>query len=170
MLILWMGYVIIGRNLKKWTVDLWASQWLSGKESACQRRTSETRRFDDPWVRMIPWRREWQPTPVFLPRESQGWGSLVGCRLWGRTESDTTEATQQQLFHFYSGNKSIFWWHFYRCSLCIKSKTSFCSHFNMALRRYFFQIQQIWCKSKDLWDSGLYKLSDWYRLSLFTHF
>ena len=39
------------------------------------------------------WRRKWQPTPVFLPRESQGWGSLVGCRLWGRTESDTTEAT-----------------------------------------------------------------------------
>ena len=39
------------------------------------------------------WRRKWQPTPVFLPEESQGWGSLVGCRLWGRTESDTTEAT-----------------------------------------------------------------------------
>ena len=39
------------------------------------------------------WRREWQPTPVFLPGESQGWGSLVGCRLWGRTESDMTEAT-----------------------------------------------------------------------------
>ena len=42
------------------------------------------------------WRRKWQPTPVFLPGESQGWGSLMGCRLWGRTESDTTEATQQQ--------------------------------------------------------------------------
>ena len=42
------------------------------------------------------WRRKWQPTPVFLPGESQGWGSLVGCRLWGRIESDTTEATQQQ--------------------------------------------------------------------------
>ena len=40
--------------------------------------------------------KEWQPTPVFLPGESQGRGSLVGCRLWGRTESDTTEATQQQ--------------------------------------------------------------------------
>ena len=39
------------------------------------------------------WRRQWQPTPVFLPGESQGRGSLVGCRLWGRTESDTTEAT-----------------------------------------------------------------------------
>jgi len=41
----------------------------------------------------ISWRRRWQPTPVFLPGESQGWGSLVGCRLWGRTESDTTETT-----------------------------------------------------------------------------
>ena len=39
------------------------------------------------------WRRKWQPTPVFLPGESQGWGSLVGCRLWGPTESDTTDAT-----------------------------------------------------------------------------
>ena len=39
------------------------------------------------------WRRKRQPSPVFLPGESQGGGSLVGCRLWGRTESDTTEAT-----------------------------------------------------------------------------
>ena len=39
------------------------------------------------------WRRKWQPTPVFLPGESQGWGSLEGCRLWGRTESDMTEVT-----------------------------------------------------------------------------
>ena len=39
------------------------------------------------------WRRKWQPTPVFLPGESQGQRSLVGCHLWGLTESDTTEAT-----------------------------------------------------------------------------
>ena len=39
------------------------------------------------------WRKKWKPPPVFLPGESQGWRSLVGCRLWGRTESDTTEAT-----------------------------------------------------------------------------
>ena len=45
---------------------------------------------------LMHWGRKWQPTPVFLPGESQGRGSLVGCRLWGRTESDTTEATQQQ--------------------------------------------------------------------------
>ena len=48
------------------------------------------------------WRRKWQPTPVFLPGESQGRGSLVGCHLWGHTESDTTEETYQQqhtIFH-----------------------------------------------------------------------
>ena len=42
------------------------------------------------------WRRQWQPSPVFLPGESRGWRSLVGCRLWGHTEWDATEATQQQ--------------------------------------------------------------------------
>ena len=45
-------------------------------------------------------RRKWQPTPVFLPGESQGRRSLVGCHLWGRTESDTTEATRQQQQQF----------------------------------------------------------------------
>ena len=39
------------------------------------------------------WRRKWQPTPVCLPGESQGQRSLVGCRLWGRTELDMTEVT-----------------------------------------------------------------------------
>ena len=39
------------------------------------------------------WRRKWQPTPVFLPGESQGRWSLVGCHLWGRTESNTTEVS-----------------------------------------------------------------------------
>ena len=42
---------------------------------------------------VMHWRRKGQPTPVFLPGESQGRGSLVGCHLWGHTESDTTEAT-----------------------------------------------------------------------------
>ena len=39
------------------------------------------------------WGRKWQPIPVFLPGESQGQRSLVGCHLWGHTELDTTEAT-----------------------------------------------------------------------------
>ena len=42
------------------------------------------------------WRRKWQPTPVFLPGESQGQGNLVGFCLWGRTELNMTEVTQQQ--------------------------------------------------------------------------
>ena len=45
----------------------------------------------DLWVGKIPWRRKWQPTPVFLPGESHGGRSLVGYSPWGRKESDTTE-------------------------------------------------------------------------------
>ena len=45
----------------------------------------------DPWVGKIPWRRAWQPTPVFLPEESHGQKSLVGYSPWGHKESDTTE-------------------------------------------------------------------------------
>ena len=58
--------------------------------------TSRTRLSDFTFT-FMHWRRQWQPIPVFLPGESQGWGSLVGCCLWGHTESDTTEATLQQL-------------------------------------------------------------------------
>ena len=47
-------------------------------------------RLSDFTFTFMHWRRKWQPTPVFLPRESQGQRSLVGCRVWGRTELDTT--------------------------------------------------------------------------------
>ena len=45
----------------------------------------------DPWVRKIPWSREWQLTPVLLPRESRGQRSMVGYGSWDHKESDTTE-------------------------------------------------------------------------------
>ena len=45
------------------------------------------------WTQLSNFTFKWQLTPVFLPGESQGWGSLVGCHLWGRTQLDTTEAT-----------------------------------------------------------------------------
>ena len=45
----------------------------------------------DPWVRKNPWRREWLPTPVFLPKESHGQRSLAGYSPWGREQSDPTE-------------------------------------------------------------------------------
>ena len=63
------------------------SWWLSGKESACQCK----RLGFDPWVGKIPRRRKWQPTPVFLPRESHGQRNLVGYSPWGHEESDRTE-------------------------------------------------------------------------------
>ena len=47
----------------------------------------------DPWVRKIPWRRTWQPTPVFLPGKPHGQRSLAGHSPWGCKESDTTEVT-----------------------------------------------------------------------------
>ena len=52
------------------------------------------------WIEQIPWRRKWQPAPVFLPGESHGQGSLAGYSPWGRKESNTTEVTQHAcIFH-----------------------------------------------------------------------
>ena len=76
------------------------SPWcLSGKKNACQCR----RQSFNPWVRKIPWSRQWQPTPVFLPGKSYGQRSLAGYRPWGRrvrldlaTEHAGAHATFQQ--------------------------------------------------------------------------
>ena len=56
-----------------------------------------------PWVRKIPWRRKWQPTPVFLPGESHGQRGLAGCRPWAHQESDRTAVTEQSVCAAYSG-------------------------------------------------------------------
>ena len=73
----------------------WKIPWTEepgGLQSVHGVAKSQTR-LSDFLFTFMHWRRKWQPTPVFLPEESQGWGSVVGCRLWGRTESDTTAAT-----------------------------------------------------------------------------
>ena len=62
----------------------------SGKEPGCQCRRCKRCGFD-PWVGKIPWRRAWQPIPVFLPGKFHGQRSLAGCTPWGHKESDTTE-------------------------------------------------------------------------------
>ena len=64
----------------------------TGKEPTCQCRGHKRCRFD-PWVRKIPWRRAWQPIPVFLPGEFHGQRSLMGYCPQGHKDSDTTEAT-----------------------------------------------------------------------------
>jgi len=63
---------------------IWASRFLSlwVRESACQRKRHKRHGFD-PWVGKIPWRRKWQPTPVFLPGESHGQRILADCSPWG---------------------------------------------------------------------------------------
>ena len=68
--------------------------WLRWQRICLQHRRP---RFS-PWMRKIPWRRAWQPIPVFLPGESHGQRSLVGCSPWGPKESDMTErlSTAQQ--------------------------------------------------------------------------
>ena len=70
------------------------------------------------------WRRKWPPTPVFLPGESQGRGSLVGCRLWGHTESDTTERLSSSSFTFTALTNHIF--------------TSYCFTFNSIAANIFY--------------------------------
>ena len=67
--------------------------WWAAVHGVAKSRTQ----LSDFTLTFLHWRRKWQPTPVFLPGESQGWGSLVGCRLWGRTESDTTEGLSSNL-------------------------------------------------------------------------
>ena len=67
--------------------------WFSGKEPTCQCRRH---RFD-PWARKIPWRKKWQPTPVFLSEKSHGLRSLVGSSPWGckRVRQDLVPKQQQ---------------------------------------------------------------------------
>ena len=57
-----------------------------------------------PWAKKIPWRREWLPTPVFLPENFHWQRSLAGCSPWGRKESDTTEQLTLSLLR-----EDIFW-------------------------------------------------------------
>ena len=63
-----------------------------------QCRRHNRHRFDS-WVEKIPWRRAWQPTPLFLPGESHGQRSLAGYSPEGHTESDTTEVTERTCMH-----------------------------------------------------------------------
>ena len=76
-------------------------RWLSGQESTCQCRRH---RFN-PWVGKVPWRRKWQPTPVFLPGKFHGQRSLVGYSPWCHNELNMTEYTRTlvslfNLFYF----------------------------------------------------------------------
>ena len=72
----------------------------SGKEPACQCRRLKRCRLD-PWVRKIPWRRAWQPTPVFLPGESHGQRSLAGYSPWGHRVGHNWSDHMHTCIHVY---------------------------------------------------------------------
>ena len=78
----------------------------SGKEFICQCRRHK-RSGIDPWVRKIPWKRAWQPTPEFLPGESHGQSSLVGYGPKSHKESDVAEATQHARMHARTSDSNL---------------------------------------------------------------
>ena len=81
--------------LGTWNFGTWFPGGTSGKEPTCQCRRHKSHGFD-PWVRKMPRRREWQPTPAFLLGEFHGQRTLVGHSPWGHKESDTTELLSTQ--------------------------------------------------------------------------
>ena len=96
-----------------------SSHVVNGKKSACQCRRCRRHGFD-PWVRKIPWRKQWLPTPVFLPGESHGQRSLVDYSPWVRKELDRTEHMCMQALRslprppgpsdlLYSSNFQLYW-------------------------------------------------------------
>ena len=81
----------------------------SCKEPTCQCRRPKRCKFK-PWVGKIPWRREWQPTPVFLPGEFHGQRSLVGYSPWDHKESDTAERLILSLFRCIDNGEIFLTW------------------------------------------------------------
>ena len=83
-----LALLVVGTSVQSLSrVRLFATSWTAARQASLSITNSQS------LLKLMSWRRQWQPTPVFLTGESQGWGSLVGCHLWGRTESDTTEVT-----------------------------------------------------------------------------
>ena len=89
--------IVFGKAMAPHSSTLaWKISWT---EEPSRLQSMGSRRVGHDWATSLSlftfmhWRRKWQPTPVFLPGESQGQRSLVGCRLWSHTESDTTEVT-----------------------------------------------------------------------------
>ena len=79
-------------NFIGWTITLGLPRWLSGEEFSCQ-----CRRFRfNPWVMKIPWRRKWQPTPVYLPGKSLGQRSLASYSPWDHKKVRHNFVTKQQ--------------------------------------------------------------------------
>ena len=74
-------------------------RWCSGKKSTCQCRRHRL----DPWVGKFPWRRKWQPTPVFLPEKSHGQRSLVDHTPWGQRDFKVVKLSFKETWFYFPG-------------------------------------------------------------------
>ena len=115
--------------------------WLSGQKIYLQ---SRRLRFD-PWVKKNPWRRKWQPTPVFLLGKAHGQRSLAGYSPWGCKESDTSEHEHRQA---YRGN--IF------TNIC--DNVLFPTHHFLAVWPYLFCLTFLEITFAVLWWRSMYKV------------
>ena len=119
----------------------WLSWWLVVNNLACQSRRCKSHRFE-PWVGKIPWRRKWQPTPVFLPGKSHGQRSLVGCR--GVTRVGYSLMTKPPPMN------SGYWWMMRLQINCTLFFTSVCSIWLCTMSMYYcfhFTFPRVTCCS-----------------------
>ena len=126
----WVGVGLVVKNLPA---------------SAGDRKRSEL----DSWAWKIPWRRKWQPTPVFLPVESHGQRSLSGDTPWGHRESDTIEVTQPRILYSKSS------WNFLEIILFRNSILSVIHFLLLLIIR-----QKLWVESQEEMGRYLYKTQE----------
>ena len=89
--VLWLGLYHISWRYFRWKGIPW---WFRDKESTCNGGDAEDT-GSNPWVRKIPWKKKWQPTPVFLPGKSHGQRSPAGYSPWGHKRVGYNNKQQQ---------------------------------------------------------------------------
>ena len=91
----YFSLILLNLETRYWMINgnncFWVELSRGGDSLVAQKEKKNLPSMQETRVRKIPWRREWQPTPVFLPGESHGQRSMVGYTSWGHRESDMTE-------------------------------------------------------------------------------
>ena len=106
----------------------------------------------DPWIRKIPWRRKWHPTPVILPGEFHGQTSLADYSPWGCKELDMIEQLTLSLLPSYPASGTLT--QFYLTSFCeiLKLLSLMTHNLTTGIRHYGSQISSILFVHKNDWD------------------
>jgi len=148
----YLGCTSPGPGLPRWP--------LVGKELACQCRRHKRRRFN-PWIGKIPWRRKWQPTPVFLPGESHGQRNLAVYSPWGHKALDTTEVAEHMSMSL--GPRDATWF----SHTCQKAQPWHLTRrfaFPCCCSLYIF----LWMWGPEVWSNTQAFLESWHNLKWIT--